>query len=299
MTPIDPPEPLSFANNLKSLIESATAQGSLTTTAHPPEGQGNTNENGKETPSPQPVPSGLDIDLVRMSSSEDVMNGSRTTSTSGRKTSIWNILSDLKNGNVKGKEVASASHVSKMEEEEDGLMMYVPLEPKLDSQIELATPETLLTEPVDEPGEVKPARPPTDDSSSTKPTKGVKAVEKHIWVPSTTSLSVLTTWWGYRIYLPPPVMAKLDNNTLKATARAAMITTALKWLLDKVPLTLIPPQFRPAVTLLKRLSPLTGYIGVFIAWSWDRVRSLDEGMDPTQWCILSYPYNKGGHLFTR
>lgn len=271
MTPIDPPEPISFANKLKTLIECVTAQGSLTSTVYPPQSQGNINVNGKEEPpSPQPVPSELDADLIRMLSSEDVMNGSQATSASVKKTSIWNILSDMKNG--PGKDIASASHVSK---EEDGLMMYAPLEPQSDSQVELATPENVLTEPVDEPGKVKPAQPPNEDSGVTKPTK---VVEKHTWVPSTTSLSILTTWWGYRIYLPPPVMAKLDNKTLKATTRAAMITTAVKWLLDKIPLSLVPPQLRPAVKLLKQLSPLAGYIGIFIAWSWDRVRSLDEGM---------------------
>jgi hypothetical protein len=72
-------------------------------------------------------------------------------------------------------------------------------------------------------------------------------------------------------------MAKLDNRAIKSAGRAAMITTALKWLLEKIPLAIIPVQFRAAVKLLKQLGPLTGYIGVFIAWSWDRVRSLDEG----------------------
>ena len=56
-----------------------------------------------------------------------------------------------------------------------------------------------------------------------------------------------------------------------------MLTTALKWVLDKIPLMLIPVQFRPAVKMLKTLSPIVSYVGVFIAWSWDRIKSLDEG----------------------
>jgi hypothetical protein len=168
--------------------------------------------------------------------------------------SIWNILAGLKKDDAAGR--------TTVEDEEDGLMMYAPLEPQADSQVKLAVP--LLETVADS---VQP-----EFSSSTRPKK---TVEKR--VPSTTDLSVLTAWWGYRIYIPPPVMAKLDNKAVKATTRAAMVATALKWLLEKIPIGIIPVQFRPAVTLLKRLSPLTGYIGIFIAWSWDRVRSLDEG----------------------
>lgn len=77
--------------------------------------------------------------------------------------------------------------------------------------------------------------------------------------------------------MPPPVMQKLGASSVKAAARAAMITSALKWMLDKIPMSVVPPQFRVAVTMLKQLAPMSGYVGVFIAWSWDRIRSLDEG----------------------
>ena len=73
-------------------------------------------------------------------------------------------------------------------------------------------------------------------------------------------------------------MAKLDGTSLQATARAAMVTAALRWVLDKIPIMLVPAQFRPAVKMLKQLSPLVGYVGVFIAWSWDRVRACDQGV---------------------
>src|SRR6185369_3577925 len=97
------------------------------------------------------------------------------------------------------------------------------------------------------------------------------------WVPSTTNISVLTTWWGYRLYLPPPVMEKLDSSQVKAARRAAMITTALQWLLNKVPLKVFPPNFRFAVSLLRRLGPFVGSIGGFVAWSWNRIRACDRG----------------------
>ena len=56
-----------------------------------------------------------------------------------------------------------------------------------------------------------------------------------------------------------------------------MITSALQWLLDHLPVALIPPQFQLALTLLRGLVPLLGYIGGFIAWSWSAIRVFDQG----------------------
>ncbi|KAF9532109.1 hypothetical protein CPB83DRAFT_760318 [Crepidotus variabilis] len=248
----EPPEPVSFAAKLKSMIEALPIPGS----SNPEPAKDD------EINPPSPVPSDLDKSMVRMLSSEQVMNGASSTSKEGG--SVWNILAGLKQGKRD-----DTSKPSVTEEEEHGLMMYAPLEPKADSEVELATSETIVEEN-DKKTEV--ATPPNEDSKSTE-----EIIEKHVWVPSTTELSVLTTWWGYRIYLPPAVMAKLNGKSLQATARAAMLTTALKWLLNKIPLAIVPPQFRPAVKLLKTLTPLTGYIGVFIAWSWERISSLDNG----------------------
>ena len=41
---------------------------------------------------------------------------------------------------------------------------------------------------------------------------------------------------------------------------------------------LIPPQFQLALTLLRGLVPVLGYIGGFIAWSWSAIRVFDQGM---------------------
>ena len=56
-----------------------------------------------------------------------------------------------------------------------------------------------------------------------------------------------------------------------------MITSALQWLLDHIPVALIPPQFQLGLTLLRGLVPLLGYIGGFIAWSWSAIRVFDRG----------------------
>ncbi|KAJ3518010.1 hypothetical protein NLJ89_g130 [Agrocybe chaxingu] len=266
-----PPEPISFAKKLRGLIESLPLPGtsSSATTA-------NADTQGVESPSAPPVPPGLDESLVRMLSSGELMNGKLKESSEAGPSGegspgVWNILAGLKKDG--GKEGESVSTLSTVEEDEDGLMMYAPLEPKDDSQLQLAESETIL-ECVDEPNTStskpttsKPIAPRSGSSKGKSPERhSEQVIEKHIWVPSTTQLSLLTTWWGYRLYLPPAVMVKLNATSLKATARAAMITTALKWLLDKIPMMLVPVQFRPAVTILKRMSPVTSYIGVFIAW---------------------------------
>ncbi|TFK41992.1 hypothetical protein BDQ12DRAFT_349868 [Crucibulum laeve] len=265
----EPPEPVTFAKRLRTLIELLPLPGTSTpTTTHPK--PPSAPDDGKQG---SPIPPGMDPGLVRMLSSEDVMNGDEGVSTIGKaRQSVWNILAGLGHG---GRERASGP--ATVEEQEQGVMMYAPLQPTNDSEVELAESETILEYVDEKPTEFpdgmdKGKQQPDPASGETQPTR-----EKHVWVPSTTQISLLTTWWGYRLYLPPPVMEILDGTSLKATARAAMITSALKWLLDKIPLMIVPPQLRAAVTLLKRLSPVVGYVGVFVAWSWGRVRACDKG----------------------
>ena len=114
------------------------------------------------------------------------------------------------------------------------------------------------------------------------------------WVPSNTKLSVQAMWWGYRLYanfsllihlnnsigryLPPPVLDILSDKTLEATKRAAMITTALTWFFDNLPISRLPPPVMPAALLFQRLAPFLGYIGTFISWSWSTIKSYDIGL---------------------
>ena len=277
---------ISFARRMGALIDSlptfpsAVAASLASSSSRAPPIQ----DDGKQD---SPVHPEIDKDLIRMLGSEEVMNGQVINDTKsnpkGKKTpqqtgNVWNILASLKsNIALKRSETPSPSAV---EEDDGSVMMYAPLEPTNDSKLELA--ESLL-EYVDDP--LPPASTESDEriegsdasTSPTLPTPARKGREKLKWVPSKTKISLLGTWWGYRLYLPPPVMAKLNGMSLEAAARAAMLTTALKWALNKIPLMLIPVQFRPAVKMLRMLSPIVGYVGVFIAWSWDRVKSLDEG----------------------
>ena len=296
--------PITFAKRIGALIDSlptlpSSVTASLTSSGSlaPP-----IQDEGKQGP---PVPPEMDKDLIRMLGSEEIMNGQSTNdkksdqkgmNTPQQTRNIWNILASLKANNAS--ETPSPSAV---EEEDGGVMMYAPLEPTNDSKLELAESETFSGCVDDSLPSASTSTPESDkrvegskdaSTSPTLPASARKGKEKHKWVPSTTQISVLATWWGYRLYLPPPVMNKLNGMSLKATARAAMITTALKFLLDKIPLLLIPPQFRPAVKMLKTLSPIVGYVGVFIAWSWDRIKSLDEGKSHSQrpkvMCVSSW-----------
>lgn len=70
----------------------------------------------------------------------------------------------------------------------------------------------------------------------------------------------------------------LDNKQLEGAKRAAMVTTALKWMLDHVPALMVPPNMRPALILLKGLVPYLGYIGGFVAWSWGYIKKFDKGV---------------------
>ncbi|KAI0295034.1 hypothetical protein BC826DRAFT_302117 [Russula brevipes] len=106
------------------------------------------------------------------------------------------------------------------------------------------------------------------------------------WVPSPDKISLQATWWGYRLYLPPPVLDVLNDKRLKAAKRAAVITTALQWLLARVPLRIVPVQFRGGVLIARRLVPYIGYIGSFVAWSWGAITSYDKG---TRNCEARFP----------
>ncbi|KAI9455904.1 hypothetical protein BJY52DRAFT_1278009 [Lactarius psammicola] len=110
-----------------------------------------------------------------------------------------------------------------------------------------------------------------------KMSEGRKVVKtKTRWVPSPDKISFQATWWGYRLYLPPPVLDVL-NKRMEAAKRAALLTTALQWLLDQVPLTVVPPELHPGLLVAQRLVPYLGYVGVFVTRSWGAMKSFDKG----------------------
>jgi len=292
---VETPEPISFAMKIRHLIDSLplpttlTKVGTLGITGANKNTYDSDNVPGeipKDGRGP-PIPTGVDAKLMQQLSSESVMNGNAVGmggdegKEGSYRQSVWSVLERLRPGRIggegaegraqKGQDVGERDH-------EGGVMMYSPLEPTTDSEVELAESELEYVDP-DETHDGATSRTEKGkekEKPSPRPAPKTPAYEK-VWVPSTTKLSLYTAWWGYRLYLPPPVMAKLGSTNIKATARAAMVTTALKWFLDRLPLMMVPPTLKPTVILLKRLSPLIGYIGVFIAWSWSRITRYDEG----------------------
>lgn len=56
-----------------------------------------------------------------------------------------------------------------------------------------------------------------------------------------------------------------------------MITVALTWFFNNLPVAALPLAVRPALYLLQRLVPYLGYLGTFIAWSWNTIKTYDVG----------------------
>ncbi|KAK7462812.1 hypothetical protein VKT23_007392 [Stygiomarasmius scandens] len=200
---------------------------------------------------------------------------------------------------------------------DSSIMMYVPLEPTSNDKVELAQYQYVPLSEIsygssdasgkklqpslqaawklqwpfhkkNKPSVTTPATPteptaPSDGDTPSKPTTpspsapvpGDKVVK--VWLPSTTKMSIHALWWGYRIYLPPPVLAVLSDESIEAAKRAALITTALTWFFNNLPITVLPAPMQPALLLLRKIVPFVGYIGTFISWSWGQIKSYDVG----------------------
>ncbi|KAL6304780.1 hypothetical protein BKA93DRAFT_732221 [Sparassis latifolia] len=217
------------------------------------------------------------------------MNGSIAR---GRQ-SVWSVLDMLRgtptepsqpggSATEKGKERATEEQSDENVPENDhsSIMLCGPLLPTPESEVEFARSEIIYVQE-DEEAPTPRDRP----ENEMKPTSAAKeerihvtkGSEKLIWLPSTTKISLEVMWWGYRVYLPPPVLALLDNQHIEASKQAALLTAALKWILDRVPLIAVPLQMRPAFKLLAHLVPYLVYIGSFVAWSWAAIKGFDKG----------------------
>ncbi|KAJ7756777.1 hypothetical protein DFH07DRAFT_1060701 [Mycena maculata] len=252
----DAPEPATLAEHIRTLI-----------TALPPRGP--TRPPIKTTPPPldaegRPILPAVPIKdpkLIKLLSDPEVMNGS----VDDDRPSVWAALEALP---PPADDVQSSNDV----------MLYCPLRPTDESKVELATTRTVEV-PVSKldtfwqsrwdflwsmtVGLVK---------SQPAPTKLVK-----LWVPSPTKISFQAMWWGYRMYLPPPVMASLNSDEAEVVKIATTVTAALTWFLANVSVSSVPVPLQPAFLLLQKLGPYAGYIGTFIAWIWGAVENADKG----------------------
>ncbi|KAH9835887.1 uncharacterized protein C8Q71DRAFT_101379 [Rhodofomes roseus] len=254
-----------------------------------------------------PLPAWIaDSRLVSYMTSPQVMNGSAAK---GRP-SVWDMLDRLKStslsksgpaaspstdrSNALADGVASAPQDGRRADDDEhaSVMLYAPLVPDDYSEVEIARSEVISM--FDDQTTIHEHEPETKEEATLRerlasmwPSDGMRIGghrlpaeqprERRIWVPSNDKISLELRWWGYRIYLPPPVLNILDNKRIESTKRAALLTTALKWLMDHIPMAAVPLQVRPAMPLLKRIIPYMGYIGAFVAWSWDAIRAFDKG----------------------
>ncbi|KAJ6620323.1 hypothetical protein B0H10DRAFT_1946134 [Mycena sp. CBHHK59/15] len=247
-----------------------------------------------------------DPELISLLSSPSIMNGSE-----GRRQSVWSMLEAIRPPSVQSFS-ASDEYAEYAGSDRSSVMMYSPLIPTADSIVELAESEAvpLVAEGTSSPGRLwsytlwpyvtwpdvwpfngwkaKVSEAQTDvipgqslvpdPEPQNNPGEHGREVPVHrVWVPSTTQLSFETTWWGYRIYIPPPVLAILDDQSVEAAKQATTITAALTWFFSNLPISAFPPPVQPAMILLQRLVPFVSYIGTFISWSWSTIRGFDQG----------------------
>lgn len=313
----EPPEPVTLARKIQAMMASLPSMPSGLPTSF---SQFHTTPSGPQVidsnDNPHISSSGFsDSKLMTFLTSFTIMNGSVDR---GRE-SVWSVLDRLRSPLTKRDGTAQPNaeelHTGAEYEDDNGsVMMYGPLEPTEDSEIEIArseivslngdgeeirTPQLTFVPLPSESIEQVLAQSESSDRHKGKQRAGPEQfasssgvqqeqedmtavgaseqVEYRVWLPSPTKISIQAMWWGFRIYLPPPVLDALNDKQLEAAKRAAMITTALKWLLDHLPISLMPPQLRTPMSFLRRLVPYLGYIGGFIAWSWSAVKVFDKG----------------------
>ncbi|KAG8718579.1 hypothetical protein FRC08_004947 [Ceratobasidium sp. 394] len=236
---------------------------------------------------------GTDTEVLRLLSSASAMN--QETRSRG---SVWNFLDRLTPGKPKkdGPEAAAGS-----------VMFSAPLFITENSKVEIARSEMRTVEEEHESdsedgkpqsskfanlvtrmgmegmfgkkkgSEAKAGEPEAPVVEAKAEPVAPAAKEMRVWRPSPENISLQCSWWGYRIYLPPPVLAVLGDQKLEAANRAALVTTSLQWMIDHIPTALLPPQIGLVMSLIRGIIPALGYIGGFIAWSWNAISGADKG----------------------
>ncbi|KIY53151.1 hypothetical protein FISHEDRAFT_69286 [Fistulina hepatica ATCC 64428] len=207
-------------------------------------------------------------------------------------------------GSVIGSPAASTSTFAAYTDDDSiSIMMYSPLQPTRYSIVELAEEEFFDADQAQNEQDI-PARTPVacggheeertpvepefptpaspygdhDQLPSEEPPDSSMTKKRRLWVPSEDKISVEAMWWGFRLYLPPPVLQILDDRRIAAAKRGAMIAAALQWLLENIPSVIVPIQLRPMVELLRHLTPFVGYLGIAVTWGWATITSRDEAV---------------------
>ncbi|KAJ7702424.1 hypothetical protein B0H17DRAFT_1044301 [Mycena rosella] len=274
----EPPEPSTLAQRIRALITSLPTSGP----AHPPIKTDPPPLDGDGRPIPPPGMPIKDPKLIKLLSDPGIMNGSLDD---GR-ASVWEALDAL--DAPKYRKPTSSDDTPGQSDGEPGdddvqsqgdVMLYCPLHPTDASKVELAHTK-IVHVPVTKMDTLWESRwnflwSVTVGLVKSQPPQ-TKMVQR--WVPSTTKISFQAMWWGYRMYLPPPVMASLTSDEAEAVKIASTITAALTWFLAHIHPATVPVALLPAFLLLQKLGPYVGYIGTFIAWIWGTVQGADKGL---------------------
>ncbi|KAF9064158.1 hypothetical protein BDP27DRAFT_1450868 [Rhodocollybia butyracea] len=285
---------------------------------------------------PAPPPSAIHIQdkrLVNLLSSPAIMNGKKQ-----EWPTVWSILLSLAPP-TSDRESSAGDSTGKTSRPDDStttpllsftsVMLCFPLEPAKGDEVEIAEsrPPVHSTQSV-AGGETNavhtaawkwwpfqkhsPVTPPSTSSlvtsttangPTTKPAPTPTTTVKNPWLPSKTKISIEATWWGYRIFLPPPMMNVLNEREVDIVKRAALLSSALAWLFANIPTMVFPAPLQPLVLLLKKIVPYLSYIGTFISCSWGVVKGYDSGygvilnatwllpvaLIPSTWTTESFP----------
>ncbi|KAJ7445813.1 hypothetical protein B0H11DRAFT_1880137 [Mycena galericulata] len=277
LSPAGPPTPATLAERIRTLVASLPT----IRPAHPPPIKADpppVDADGRPVLPAVPI---KDPKLIKLLSDPDFMNGSVDE---GR-ASVWEALEALpppeSSKPADSDDVPGQPNGAPGDDELQGpgdVMLYCPLHPTDESEVELATTRTIEV-PFSHADTFWQSRWNYLWSITVGLVKSQPAQTKlvKLWVPSPTKVSFQAVWWGYRIYLPPPVMASLNSDEAETIKIASTITAALTWFLGNVSVDVVPVPLRPAFLLLQKLGPYAGYIGTFIAWIWGMVQNADKG----------------------
>ncbi|KAJ1302694.1 hypothetical protein OPQ81_003010 [Rhizoctonia solani] len=246
-----------------------------------------------ESSSKDPKDPQADAEVLRLLSSASTMNQS-----SQSRRSVWNVLDRLTPGRAKksgeaeegsvmlsaplfvtenSKVTVAQSEMKTIEEHESDTEDAKPNSSKFANLVTRMGMDGMFGKKKKEKEEAEEAPEPEVPVEVKVEPEPPKTKEVRVWRPSADGISLQCSWWGYRIYLPPAVIAVLNDQKLEAANRAAIVTTALQWIIDHVPTGALPPQVGLVMSLIRGIIPAMGYIGGFVAWSWNTIIGFDQG----------------------
>lgn len=220
-------EPTSLALRIQSLIDNLPTPTTKTIVRNPKPPQ--CDKNGRPIAPSGPI---RDSGLIKALNSASIMNGS--TDKNNFRPSIWSILEtmgapqhqdDSPPDNPRTNPRDGEDDIPDIYSEASSVMVYSPLIPNQNSQVELAESQVIVKGnqidkqvPLPDPsnpdwswGHILPSvtswftqqnPPPTPSDTLIDPQsreRGIQALATRVWIPSKDKLSIQCMWWGYRM----------------------------------------------------------------------------------------------------